>query len=66
VQRHRHIGGERQWAFGADAAGDLLAEGLGDLGRATTGARCAKKIMAMPAISSGTDKSWPIVIPNIW
>jgi len=57
VQRHRHIGGDRKRPFGADAAGDLSSERVGDQGRAGTGARCAQRMMAPPAINSGTDNS---------
>src|SRR6516165_11281908 len=57
VQRHRHIGGDRKRTTGADAAGDLPAERVGDQDRAGTGARCAQRMMATPAINSGTDNS---------
>ena len=64
VQRHRHIGGDGQRALGADPPGDFFREACAHE-RAGTGARNAQAMISTPAISSGIDNSWPIVVPNI-
>ena len=64
VQRHCHVGGNRQRALQANPPDDLAGDSLAH-DRAGTGARSPQAMIRMPAISSGIDNSWPIVVPKI-
>jgi hypothetical protein len=63
VQRHRHKGGDRERTLGGDPAGNPAAE-LGAHQRAAAGRCRAQRMMAIPAISNGTDSNWPMVVPK--
>ena len=64
VQRHGHVGGNRQRALGANPPDDLVGDFLAH-DRAGMGARSAQAMIRMPATNNGIDNSWPIVVPKI-
>ena len=65
VERHRHVGRHRKRPLGADTLGDLVGKRAGGHGADRRGVRRAQKMIRRPAIKTGIDKSWPIVVPKI-
>ncbi len=64
VERDCHIGCDGQRPLGADAARDLGRKRACAHGADRRGVRRAQKMIRIPAISTGIDSNWPIVVPK--